>query len=76
MRGLFKLQLKNSLVREKYKMNFNITESSQVTARKKSLRIFGVKILKQLAESHKIFWKSRILQKAIKHWNEKKTLFM
>ena len=44
MKEIFELRETNRNVREKYRLNLNITDYNQILYHKNSLRIFGLKI--------------------------------
>ena len=66
MKQIFELRETNKSVREKYRLNLNIPNSSHVTFGKKCLRIFGPKIWNSLPSTlnlQKILNLSKLLSK-------------
>ena len=67
-RDLFKLQLTNRLVREKYKTNTIIPEFNQVSYGQKSLRTFGPQLWNSLPHHIKSSENLGSSKRAINHW--------
>ena len=74
MRDLFKLQLTNRPVPEKYKMNMIIREFNQVFYRKKSIRTFGPKLWSSQPCHIKPSENLESFKRTIKHWNGERCL--
>ena len=69
LKEIFFLKESNRLVREKYKLNLQITKINQVRFGTKSLRGLGPKIWSTLPYHIKISENIDILKKTIKNWN-------
>ena len=62
MKQIFELRETNRNIREKYRLNLNIPNYNQVTFGKKSLRVFGPKISKNLPYHIKILNLQKLLK--------------
>ena len=69
MNNIFKVKEKKRLVREQYKLNFEIPEWNQVTIGTKSLKVYGSKVCNSLHFHIKTSENLIQFKRLMKNWN-------